>query len=165
MKLAKTRFRPAPRELDLNIDYRVAATGLPRPSDFARWVSAALQGRSRPAQIGLHVVDNAEGQRLNAEYRGKDSATNVLSFALNEGEEAIAGLPLMGDIVLAAEVVAREAAEQGKDLHAHYAHLTVHGTLHLLGWDHEDECDAECMENLERAILAGLGIEDPYLER
>ncbi|MBP9527408.1 MAG: rRNA maturation RNase YbeY [Laribacter sp.] len=162
MKLAKTRFRPAPRELDLNIDYRVAATGLPRPSDFARWVSAALQGRSRPAQIGLHVVDNAEGQRLNAEYRGKDSATNVLSFALNEGEEAIAGLPLMGDIVLAAEVVAREAAEQDKDLHAHYAHLTVHGMLHLQGYDHETDAEAETMEALETVILARLGYTDPY---
>ena len=162
MKLAKTRFRPAPRELDLNIDYRVAATGLPRPSDFARWVSAALQGRSRPAQIGLHVVDNAEGQRLNAEYRGKDSATNVLSFALNEGEEAIAGLPLMGDIVLAAEVVAREAAEQDKDLHAHYAHLTVHGMLHLQGYDHETDAEAEAMEALETVILARLGYTDPY---
>lgn len=162
MKLAKTRFRPAPRELDLNIDYRVAATGLPRPSDFARWVGAALLGRSRPAQIGLHVVDNAEGQRLNAEYRGKDSATNVLSFALNEGEEAIAGLPLMGDIVLAAEVVAREAAEQGKDLHAHYAHLTVHGMLHLQGHDHETDTEAEAMEALETVILARLGYTDPY---
>ncbi len=162
MKLAKTRFRPAPRELDLNIDYRVAATGLPRPSDFARWVSAALQGRSRPAQIGLHVVDNAEGQRLNAEYRGKDSATNVLSFALNEGEEAVAGLPLMGDIVLAADVVAREAAEQDKDLHAHYAHLTVHGMLHLQGYDHETDAEAEAMEALETVILARLGYTDPY---
>lgn len=162
MKLAKTRFRPAPRELDLNIDYRVAATGLPRPSDFARWVGAALLGRSRPAQIGLHVVDNAEGQRLNAEYRGKDSATNVLSFALNEGEEAIAGLPLMGDIVLAAEVVAREAAEQDKDLHAHYAHLTVHGMLHLQGYDHETDAEAETMEALETVILARLGYTDPY---
>ncbi|MCG9093772.1 rRNA maturation RNase YbeY [Laribacter hongkongensis] len=162
MKLAKTRFRPAPRELDLNIDYRVAATGLPRPSDFARWVSAALQGRSRAVQIGLHVVDNAEGQRLNAEYRGKDAATNVLSFALNEGDEAIAGLPLMGDIVLAAEVVAREAAEQDKDLHAHYAHLTVHGMLHLQGYDHETDAEAETMEALETVILARLGYTDPY---
>src|SRR5690606_41420370 len=96
--------------------------------------------------------------------RGKDQATNVLSFPaeLPEGLPEGVHMPLLGDIVLCAPVVAREAREQGKPLAAHYAHLTVHGVLHLLGWDHEDEKDAEAMEQLEREILAGLGIDDPY---
>ena len=102
-------------------------------------------------------------------YRGKDYATNVLSFPaeMAEGVKLPKGvvMPLLGDLVICAPVVAREAKEQRKPLNAHYAHLTVHGALHLLGWDHEDERDAECMEKLEREILAGLGIEDPYLER
>src|SRR5690606_11330766 len=97
----------------------------------------------------------------NRHYRGKDYATNVLSFPadLPEGVK----LPLLGDLVICVPVVTREATEQGKRLNDHYAHLTVHGALHLLGWDHEDEREAECMEQLEREILASLGIADPYL--
>ena len=162
MKIAKTRLRPAPRQLELDVHFAVSPVGLPNAEQFAHWVAAALRCGPRVAQIGLRVVDEAEGRSLNHDYRGKDSATNVLSFALNEGEEAVAGLPLMGDIVLAAEVVAREAAEQGKDLHAHYAHLTVHGMLHLQGHDHETDTEAEAMEALETVILARLGYTDPY---
>ena len=138
----------------------------PAAISFRRWVSAALQGRIREADLAIRVVGEDEGLALNRHYRGKDYATNVLSFPADmaEGVKLPKGvvLPLMGDIVLCAPVVAREAAEQGKPTTHHYAHLTVHGILHLLGMDHEDEREAECMEQLEREILAELGIEDPY---
>ena len=103
---------------------------------------------------------------ITRHYRGKDYATNVLSFPadLPEGLPEGVRLPLLGDLVICAPVVAKEAREQGKPLAAHYAHLTVHGTLHLLGWNHEDDTEAECMEGLEREILAGMGIDDPYQE-
>ena len=152
-------MKNASKRLNLSVQYACNREGLPLRADFVRWARAALVGGG---EITIRLVDAEEGQELNAEYRGKDSATNVLSFALNEGEEAVAGLPLMGDIVLAAEVVARQAAEQGKDLHAHYAHLTVHGMLHLQGHDHETDTEAEAMEALETVILARLGYTDPY---
>lgn len=164
MKLAKTVYHPRPRQLDLDVHYAVPLIGLPSPEQFSRWVAAALRNGPRLAQIGLRVVDEAEGRELNHGYRGKDAATNVLSFALNEGEDSPADLPLFGDIVLCAPVVAREAAEQGKTLHAHYAHLTVHGVLHLCGHDHEDDSEAEAMEALETVILARLGYDNPYAE-
>ena len=101
---------------------------------------------------------------MNHHYRGKDYPTNVLSFPADVPEGLPKGvkMPLLGDLVICAPVVAHEAREQGKSLAAHYAHMTVHGVLHLLGWDHEDEREADCMEQLEREILASLGVEDPY---
>lgn len=131
---------------------------------FRKWVAAALKDRIREANLAIRIVDNKEGRALNRHYRGKDYATNVLSFPaeLPEGLPAKVQLPLLGDLVLCAPVIAREAREQRKPLAAHYAHLTVHGALHLLGWNHEDEREADCMEQLEREILAGLGIADPY---
>ena len=133
---------------------------LPRHK-VARWIRAAL---AAPGEITVRIVGAEEGQALNREFRGKDYATNVLSFPaeMPEGLPQGVTLPLLGDLVICAPVVAREAKEQKKPLLAHYAHLTVHGALHLLGWDHENEVDAICMEQLEREILAGLGIEDPY---
>ena len=158
-----------PTRLDVSVGYALPRAGLPSAVSFRKWVAAALEGRIREADLAIRIVDSREGRALNRHYRGKDYATNVLSFPADvaEGVKLPKGvkMPLLGDLVICAPVVAREAREQGKPLNAHYAHLTVHGTLHLLGWDHEDECDAECMEKLERAILAGLGIEDPYLER
>ncbi len=147
-------------ELALSVGYGLPRRGLPAPASFRRWAGAALMGRKREAELGLRVVDADEGQALNRDYRGKDYATNVLSFPaeLPPGLK----LPLLGDLVLCAPVVAREAAEQGKPLAAHYAHLTVHGVLHLLGYDHMAEAEAERMEAEERRILAGLGIADPY---
>ena len=135
--------------------------GIPAATSFRRWVAAALDGRIRRADLAIRLVDNKEGRALNRHYRGKDYATNVLSFPaeLPEGVK----LPLLGDLVICVPVVAREAREQGKQLNDHYAHLTVHGALHLLGWDHEDEREAECMEQLEREILATRGISDPSL--
>ncbi|HEU4772997.1 MAG TPA: rRNA maturation RNase YbeY [Lysobacter sp.] len=151
-----------PTLLDVSISYGLPRTGIPAANSFRRWVAAALDGRIREADLAIRLVDAREGKSFNRHYRGKDYATNVLSFPadLPEGVK----LPLLGDLVICAPVVAREAAEQGKPLNAHYAHLTVHGVLHLLGWDHEDEREAECMEQLEREILATLGITDPYLE-
>lgn len=134
----------------------------PAPDDaaFARWVGAALAGRREQAIVSLRIVDAEEGRALNARWRGRDGPTNVLSFPAELPEEL--GLPLLGDLVLCAPVVLREAAEQGKTEQAHWAHLVVHGVLHLLGMDHQDDAEAEAMEAVERAVLAALGIADPY---
>ena len=157
-----------PVRLDVAVGYAVPRAGLPAAVSFRRWVAAALEGRIREADLAIRLVDAAEGLALNRHYRGKDYPTNVLSFPaeLDEGIKLPAGvrMPLLGDLVLCAPVIAREAAEQQKPLSAHYAHLTVHGALHLLGWDHDDDVEAEAMERLERDILAGLGIADPYGE-
>ena len=153
-----------PVRLDVAVGYALPRAGLPAAVSFRKWVAAALDGRIREADLAIRLVDAREGRALNRHYRGKDSATNVLSFPaeLPEGLPEGVRLPLLGDLVLCAPVVAREAREQRKPLAAHYAHMTVHGVLHLLGWNHEDEREAECMEGLEREILAGLGIDDPY---
>ncbi|MBJ6982597.1 MULTISPECIES: rRNA maturation RNase YbeY [unclassified Luteimonas] len=155
-----------PVRLDVAVGYALPRAGLPAAVSFRKWVAAALAGRILEADLAVRIVDEAEGRALNRHYRGRDYATNVLSFPaeLDEGIKLPKGvrMPLLGDVVLCAPVVAREAGEQGKRLVAHYAHLTVHGTLHLLGWDHGDEIEAEAMEKLEREILAGLGIDDPY---
>lgn len=155
-----------PIRLDVAVGYATARAGVPAATSFRRWVAAAAEGRIREADIAIRIVGEDEGRALNRHYRGKDYATNVLSFPgeMPEGVKLPKGvtLPLMGDLVLCAPVVAREAAEQGKSVAHHYAHMTVHGVLHLLGMDHQDEREAECMERLEREILAGLGINDPY---
>jgi len=131
----------------------------------ARAVLAGV-GRQLPAPVTLGVVltDDAEQRRLNRDYRGKDSPTNVLSFALADaGMPPPAGAPLLlGDVVLAYETIAREAQEQKKPLAAHLQHLVVHGVLHLLGYDHENDTEAAIMEKCEVAILSGLGVPDPY---
>ena len=151
-----------PVRLDVSVEYALPRLGLPAAVSFRKWVAAALKGRIREADLAIRIVGTKEGRALNRHYRGRDYATNVLSFPaeLPEGVK----LPLLGDIVLCAPVVAREAREQKKALAAHWAHLTVHGALHLLGWNHEDTREAECMEQLEREILAELGIGDPYAE-
>jgi probable rRNA maturation factor len=153
-----------PVRLDVAVGYAVPRAGVPAAVSFRKWVAAALEGRIREADLAIRIVGAKEGRALNRHYRGKDYATNVLSFPaeLPEGLPQDVRLPLLGDLVLCAPVIAREAKEQGKPLAAHYAHLTVHGALHLLGWDHEDPREAECMERLEREILAGMGLPDPY---
>ena len=147
----------------LCVGYAVPRAGLPAPASFRRWVSAALQGarRRKPAELAIRIVDADEGRALNRDYRGKDYPTNVLSFPaeLSPGLR----LPLIGDLAICAPVVLREAVEQGKAARDHFAHLTVHGVLHLLGYDHIDHRDAEAMEALETRILASLGIADPYV--
>ncbi|APP80447.1 rRNA maturation RNase YbeY [Xanthomonas hortorum] len=153
-----------PIRLDVAVSYALPRAGLPSAVSFRKWVAAALKGRIREADLAVRIVDEKEGCSLNHHYRGKDYATNVLSFPaeLPEGLPKGVKMPLLGDLVICAPVVAREAAEQGKSLASHYAHLTVHGTLHLLGWDHADDKEADAMEQLEREILADLGIDDPY---
>ncbi len=139
-----------------------AAAGIPAAADFRRWVSAALGDAAEPVELTVRVVDEAEARELNRRYRGRDYATNVLSFPaeLPPGVD----LPLLGDLVLCAPVVAREAAGQGKPEAHHWAHLTVHGVLHLLGEDHQTDAEAERMEAAERRILARFGVPDPYAE-
>ena len=139
------------------------APGVPALEKFLRWAEAALRGRRPDAELSIRIVGEAESAELNSRYRGKSGATNVLSFPT----ELPAGVPLMllGDLVICAPVVAREAAAQGKASEAHWAHMVVHGCLHLAGYDHEDEAQAAEMEPLETAILAQLGYPDPYESR
>lgn len=139
-------------KLTLGVQFATKPEGTPTRNQFRKWALAALE---TDAEIALRLVDAEEGQSLNRDYRSKDYPTNVLTFPLNDD-------PLMGDIVLCAPVVEKEAAEQNKSLEAHYAHLTVHGVLHLQGYDHENEWDAETMEALETQILSKLGYADPY---
>ncbi|MCK6392800.1 rRNA maturation RNase YbeY [Zoogloea sp.] len=150
-----------PRRLDLSVQYACNRDGVPSRVEFRRWLRAAEPGAAR---VTVRIVDEDEGRELNRDYRGKDYATNVLTFAYGEGDDMPLpeGLPLMGDLVLCRQVVEREAAEQGKALDAHYAHLSVHGMLHLQGFDHLEDAEADEMEARERQILAGLGYADPY---
>ena len=138
----------------------VGRRGVPLKRSFVAWINAIPQLRKRRAEVNIVVVDAKEGRRYNRQFRGKDYATNVLSFTY----EPLAGekTALLGDLVICAPVVAREAGEQSKRVRDHYAHLTVHGALHLLGYDHQIAAEAEQMEALERRILDGLGIADPY---
>lgn len=155
-------------ELDLDIDIQVASTDADLPDETAvtNWVSACLTsvGYKTPPELTtemtLRFVDETESQALNKDYRNKDYATNVLSFPF-EGPEGIP-LALLGDLVVCAPVVKKEALEQGKPIQNHWAHMVVHGTLHLLGYDHAEAIEAEQMEALEVQILQQLDIADPY---
>ena len=144
-----------------------AGIAVPAEADFLRWIECAQQHASnvsKPVNVGIRIIDARESAELNHNYRGKDYATNVLSFLSGVPAAIVAELeeiPL-GDLAICAEVVAREAIEQVKSAPAHWAHIVVHGTLHLNGYDHEVDAEAEEMEALERRILAALGIEDPY---
>lgn len=138
------------------------ATTLPTPSDaeFLRWVSAALESVDETCELVLRVVDEAESQALNRQYRGQDRPTNVLSFPADIPPDI--ELSLLGDIVICAPVVVTEALDQNKMPEAHWAHLTIHGVLHLLGHDHQNTEEAERMETIECAILGSLGYANPY---
>ena len=136
------------------------ASGVPSPAKIARWAEAALAGRSEDAEMTVRVVDEAEGAALNARYRRGAGATNVLAFAFDAPE--LPSLRILGDVVVCAPVAAREAREQSKRLDAHWAHLVIHGTLHLLGYDHDESGAAREMEAIERALLDRLGYPDPY---
>lgn len=142
----------APR-VALDLQFAVPRRGLPSEAQFRQWARAAL---FEHAQVSLRIVGEEEGRALNRNFRGKDYATNVLSFPYSDAS------PLSGDIAMCLPVIAREAAQQRKTLAAHLAHLTVHGMLHLQGFDHQRAIDAELMEGLETEILAGLGYDDPY---
>lgn len=144
------------------MQFAVDTAGLPDEAQLRQWVQAALAGAGyhKPAEVSIRITDAAEISQLNRDYRGKDYATNVLSFPMELPEEL--DLPMLGDIVVCAQVVADESREQDKALMAHWAHMIVHGTLHLLGFDHITDNEAEEMEGLERQILATLGFPDPY---
>jgi probable rRNA maturation factor len=126
-----------------------------------KWIQAALFA---PAELTIRFVDAAEGRELNKQYRGKDYATNVLTFAYNEGEQLDEDAPTQADIILCTDVLEKEAAEQNKSVEEHTAHLIVHGVLHAQGYDHEDEAEADEMEALETELLGTLGYADPYAE-
>ncbi|MBS1154355.1 MAG: rRNA maturation RNase YbeY [Proteobacteria bacterium] len=149
-------------KIKLALQNASTATSLPTRAQIKKWAEAALQADVGNAEITFRIVDAEEGQTLNRDYRGKDYATNVLTFTFDEDMPDIPGLPLMGDIVLCAPVVEREAAEQGISLEAHYCHLVVHGVLHLQGYDHLEDEEAEAMEALEKQIVISLGYDDPY---
>lgn len=150
MKAARS---PRSARLQLAVQYAVSANGKPSRAQFRQWIRAALD---HDASVTLRIVGQKEGRVLNRDYRRKDYATNVLTFALNNQP------PFEGDLALCAPVIAQEARAQKKTLAAHYAHLTVHGMLHLQGYDHENERDARVMERRETQILAKLGYPDPY---
>ena len=145
----------------LDLQLASNAADLPTTSQFQAWLDAAILPLQTEAEVTVRIVDESESQQLNKQYRTKDYPTNVLSFPFHAppGIE----LPLLGDLVICAPVVAREADEQNKALLAHWAHMVVHGSLHLLGFDHINDDDAEQMEAEEIAILQQLGIDNPYL--
>lgn len=149
-------------KLKLALQNASGAENLPTRTQIRKWAEAALQADVANAEITFRIVDTEEGRTLNRDYRGKDYATNVLTFTFDDDMPDIPGLPLLGDIVLCAPVVEREAAEQGITLEAHYCHLVVHGVLHLQGYDHIEEDEAEAMEALETQIVTSLGYDDPY---
>ncbi|MGB1270900.1 MAG: rRNA maturation RNase YbeY [Endozoicomonas sp.] len=148
----------------VHIDIQVNSTSaqLPSPEEIEKWASMAVGKHRQEAEISLLVVDTEEGTRLNRQWRNKEEPTNVLSFP-SDLPEALK-LPLLGDLVICAPVVEREAGEQKKSLTSHWAHMIVHGTLHLLGYDHIEDNQALEMENLETVIMQKLGFPDPYQE-
>lgn len=147
----------------IDIEKNSQSQHIPAASELERWISTALHNQQlEEAEVSLYIVDEAESQELNSQYRGKDYPTNVLSFPADIPEEV--GVPLLGDLVICAPVVEREAQEQGKTLAAHWAHMLVHGSLHLLGFDHLENNEADEMEALETEIITGLGYPAPYQE-
>ena len=146
------------------IDLQIACeqeSGLPTAEQIEQWATAAVQPQSDEVEMTVRIVDEPESHELNLNYRGKDHPTNVLSFPFECPDEV--ELPLLGDLVICRQVVEREAQEQDKPLMAHWAHMVVHGSLHLLGYDHIKDDEAEEMESLETQIMIGLGFVDPYL--
>ena len=146
------------------VDLQIATEnieGLPTEEQIVQWATAAVQPEGDEVEMTVRIVDDAESHELNLAYRGKDRPTNVLSFPFECPDEV--ELPLLGDLVICRQVVEREAAEQEKPLMAHWAHMVVHGSLHLLGYDHIEDNEAEEMESLETQIMKGLGFDDPYL--
>lgn len=149
-------------QIALGADQHKSQDELPTQAELARWIAETLARHVDESRVELTIrlVDDAESRTLNRDYRGKDAPTNVLSFPFEPPPGM--DLALLGDLVICHPVVVREAAEQNKSVADHYAHMVVHGTLHLLGYDHIDDDDAEKMERLEREILAAVGISDPY---
>ena len=174
--MTRTAQKKPSSGLSLTVQYASSVQHLPTRAQFRRWIKVALHPQGvrrrvpgsfaatlplqRDAIITLRIVDEVEGRELNKKYRGKDYATNVLTFVYDDAESTLQ--PLSGDVVICAPVVEREAAAQHKDLPAHYAHLTVHAVLHLQGYQHENDADAAEMEELETALMLELRYSDPY---
>jgi probable rRNA maturation factor len=146
----------------ITLDLQVACDqqNLPTPANFKLWLNAALSEVKPNAEVTVRLVDTAESQQLNEQYRGKDRPTNVLSFEFDA--PPMVELDLLGDLIICKQVIEKEAIEQEKNLLDHWAHMVVHGSLHLLGYDHIDNDQAIVMETLEKKILATLAIDDPY---
>jgi probable rRNA maturation factor len=150
------------RDYDITIQRIVAPKSLPSTAQLKQWTKAVLKNRIPAAELTIRIVDKNEITELNSTYRQKNKPTNVLSFPFDMPEELDDETPLLGDIVICAEVIEEEAAEQDKSIESHWAHMVVHGTLHLLGYDHVEDQEAEIMEAEEIKILASLGFNNPY---
>lgn len=161
---ATTKSKPPRSRLRLSVQHAVAAAGLPARSTLRRWIICALASHVTAVSMTLRFVGAAEGRRLNREFRQSDHATNVLTFVYDSTHQNDAKDALAGDLVLCVPVLKREARTQRKSLRAHCAHLVIHGTLHLQGYDHDSDKDATVMEALETRLLATLGYSDPYDE-
>jgi probable rRNA maturation factor len=160
--VAKSKRSDGLERVRVEVQRRVRTWAPPR-SDLTVWASTALGRRAAGREIGVSVVGPAESRRLNARFRGRDKPTNVLSFPVAEIPVATFGEPRpLGDLVICPQVLRTEAREQRKSLRAHWAHLVVHGSLHLIGYDHERDTDAQRMERREIAVLRRLGFENPY---
>ena len=149
-------------KIKLAIQNASASSQVPAKADVKHWAAAALEGRRKQTRLSLRIVDEEESADLNGRYRGQARPTNVLSFPFEPPPGLPDPLPFIGDLAICAPVVVREALEQGKSLEAHWAHMVVHGILHLLGHDHLDEVEAQEMEALETRILEELGFPAPY---
>lgn len=151
----------------VDVQFTIEGDSFPLADEVALWVGRAIDAvdGNENAEVAVRIVDTTEMQALNHSFRDQDKSTNVLSFPAGriEGLPDAAEMPL-GDIVICADVVLAEASQQNKPVGDHWAHMVVHGTLHLLGFDHVDDADAEIMEDLERQILSGLGVADPYAQ-
>ncbi len=148
--------------MSIELDYQVACKNenIPTEADVLVWLESFLPEFQKEAELTIRIVESDESQQLNHEYRGKAKPTNVLSFPFEAPEHL--EMPLLGDLIICADVVSKEAQEQNKPLQAHWAHMVIHGTLHLLGYDHIDDKEAEEMESLEIEFLAALGYKNPY---
>ena len=153
--------------IKLDLQYAEQAEEPPSRENFQKWVNLAyIEKQSVPAQVSIRIVSEAESQSLNTEYRNKNKPTNVLSFPMELPEQLIHELDIvmLGDLVICGSVVESEAVQQGKSSLSHWAHMVIHGMLHLQGYDHVSESDAEQMEDLEVKLLKKIGVNNPYLE-
>ena len=147
----------------IDVEVNSSSTKIPSLENIEHWISTALHSDElNQAEVSVYIVDESESQELNSQYRGKNKPTNVLSFPADIPDEV--GVPLLGDLVVCAPVVEREAQEQGKSLEAHWAHMLIHGTLHLLGYDHINDDEADVMEALETRLITQLHFPAPYNE-
>lgn len=153
-------------QVEVEVQSATTSVQIPGQDQFQLWVESALTGKEGQYSLAIRIVDELEMQGFNLQYRNKNYATNVLSFPAELPEHLPEDLrkSLLGDLLICAPVVAREAGEQGRKSSNHWAHLTIHGILHLLGYNHEQVSDAQVMESLETEILAQLGISDPYID-